>query len=60
MNADTLRTMNAAELDALLRRLERQVRDIANASTALGRKLHLEYQHVLALVRTEIEARACD
>jgi hypothetical protein len=39
VNVYTLRSLNDAELDSLLQRLERQVKDMSISTMALGRKL---------------------
>jgi len=60
MNAFTLRAVSDEELEDLCLRLERQVRDMAEASTSLGRKLHCEYSRALHAARLERDRRACE
>jgi hypothetical protein len=60
MNDYLLRSMCDEELDDLVQRLERQVRDMSQASTALGLKLCEHYRCALTVARLERDRRACD
>ena len=61
MNHDyLLRSMCDEELNELMQRLERQVRDMAQASTALGMKLCEQYRCALTAARIERDRRCAD
>jgi hypothetical protein len=53
----TLRSMADEELDALLQRLEHQVRYMSQASTSLGQKMAEQYRAALTAARLEAERR---